>query len=326
MEGGARSKDDRPSKRVDETENFNVRLVTSLSEMSLLFEWGVAEGFNLGVYDAESFFRQDATGFYLAELDGVPIGCLGAVKYGDDLAAINFYIIKPPFRGKGYGYRMWKEVIEKVSDRNLVLESVAAQRSNYEKWGFKRSSQTTQFRGVGRNDGNSVSYAGNHVKLISVDKVSFEDLCAFDRKVFGAPRPAFLKSWIRQPGMVGLVAVDSLINIDGNHQNSEHTIVGYGCIRLCYEGYQSATFSRRIGPIFAESSAVGSQLFTALVATVPPGIPFYIHVINANEKAMRIVREFGLDSQFQTTYMFTKFDRGVQQNMIYGLTNIEIGW
>ncbi|XP_066289941.1 holothin acyltransferase-like isoform X1 [Branchiostoma lanceolatum] len=325
-EGGARGKDDQPSKGSDKTEHYHVRLMTSPSELSLLLEWAVAEGWNPGVYDAESYFRQDPTGFYLAELDGVPIGGLGSVKCGEDLGSMCLYVIKPPFRGKGYGYRMWKEVIKKTGNRNMFLESVAAQQSNYEKSGFVPGLwQTTRFRGVGRDDVHNVDYAGNHVTLVSVDEVDLEDLCAFDQRVFGAPRPAFLKSWINQPGMVGLVAIESLINIDDHHQNRESTIVGYGCIRLCYEGYQSATFSRKIGPIFAESSTVGSQLFKGLVATVPLGIPFYIDVINTNKGAMRMVEEFGVESMFQTTRMFTKGNWGVQTSLTYGQTTLEMG-
>eukprot|EP00058_Branchiostoma_floridae_P011614 XP_002597102.1 hypothetical protein BRAFLDRAFT_76367 [Branchiostoma floridae] len=164
-------------------ENFRVRPMTSLSEFSLLFEWAVAEGWRPGVYDAETYYNQDPTGYYLAELDGVPIGAIGTIKFGEDLASITQYIVKPPFRGKGYGYRMWQEVLKKIGDRNLVLESVAAQRSNYEKSGFKSSWQTIRFRGVGRTDDHVISNAGDRVTLTSVDKVNFDDLYAFDQKV-----------------------------------------------------------------------------------------------------------------------------------------------
>ncbi|XP_035659127.1 uncharacterized protein LOC118404206 [Branchiostoma floridae] len=303
-------------------ENFRVRPMTSLSEFSLLFEWAVAEGWRPGVYDAETYYNQDPTGYYLAELDGVPIGAIGTIKFGEDLASITQYIVKPPFRGKGYGYRMWQEVLKKIGDRNLVLESVAAQRSNYEKSGFKSSWQTIRFRGVGRTDDHVISNAGDRVTLTSVDKVNFDDLCAFDQKVSGVSRPVFLKSWINQPGSIGLVAVES---IDGTGQKREYRIVGYGCSRLCYEEYQSTTFSRKIAPIYAETSAVGSQLCNALVATVPPGVPYYIDAIDANEGAMQIVIGFGVENVEQVTHMFTKWNR-VQQNMVYGLTDFEIGF
>eukprot|EP00058_Branchiostoma_floridae_P027412 XP_002612903.1 hypothetical protein BRAFLDRAFT_94213 [Branchiostoma floridae] len=127
--------------------------------------------------------------------------------------------------------------------------------------------------------------------------------------------------------MVALVAAvtTTACGEDEDARSKETKVVGYGCIRPCVESYKDANFSRKVGPIFAESVVVGSQLFTALTTTVPLGIPYYIDVPHANESAMEIARESGLQSLFQTARMFINGDGGVKCSMIYGLTSLELG-
>ncbi|XP_078661513.1 holothin acyltransferase-like [Branchiostoma floridae x Branchiostoma belcheri] len=309
-------------------DTFRVRQVTSSSEVSLMLEWAVAEGFPPGVYDADTFFGQDPTGFYLAELNGVPIGSTALVKYGESFAFLGYVIIKPPFRGKGYARRMIKAVTEAsgVSDRNIGLDSVINMQDTYSRMiGAKFAWKDTRFRGIGSNNIKGVKKDDNPVSLVSVKEVDFEHLCVFDASVFGAPRPSFLKSWISQPGMVALAAVTTTPDGEDDKHSQETRIAGYGCIRLSFESYKDVNFARRIGPIFAESAAVGSQLFAALVATVPPGVSYYIDIPETNESAMKLVRESGLESVVQTARMFTKGDEGVQCNMVYGITSLEVG-
>ncbi|XP_035700254.1 uncharacterized protein LOC118432749 [Branchiostoma floridae] len=309
---------------------FRVRQVASLSEVSLILEWAAAEGWNPGVHDAESFYLQDATGFYLAELDGVPIGGFSMVKYGENFAFGGFLIIKPAFRGKGYALRLYKAVMEAsdMSDRTIGLYGMVHLQDTYSRIGGAQFAwKQSRFRGVGTDDAKGVKQVDSPVAIVSVKEVDFEHLCVFDASVFGTARPTFLKSWISQPGMVALVAVvtTTACGEDEDARSKETTIVGCGCIRLSVESYKDANFSRRIGPIFAESAAVGSQLFAALTATVPLGIPYYIDVPHTNESAMEIAREASLQSVYQTARMFINGDRGVKCSMIYGITSLELG-
>ncbi|XP_019630106.1 PREDICTED: uncharacterized protein LOC109474275 [Branchiostoma belcheri] len=125
--------------------------------------------------------------------------------------------------------------------------------------------------------------------------------------------------------MVALAAVTTTLVDEDDEHSQETRIAGYGCIRLSVESYKDVSFPRKIGPIFAKSAAVGSQLFAALVATVPPGVSFYIDVPEANQSAMELARESGLESVFQTARMFTKGDEGVKWSMVYGVTTLELG-
>ena len=61
---------------------------------------------NPGLFDAESFHAADPDGFLLGELDGEPIGSVSAVRYGTEFGFLGFYIVKPAYRGQGYGLRL----------------------------------------------------------------------------------------------------------------------------------------------------------------------------------------------------------------------------
>ena len=54
----------------------------------------------IGLSDA-AFFDADPKGFFIGKLNGEKISCISAVKYGD-FRFIGLYIVKEPFRGKGY--------------------------------------------------------------------------------------------------------------------------------------------------------------------------------------------------------------------------------
>ncbi|XP_066300808.1 holothin acyltransferase-like [Branchiostoma lanceolatum] len=330
MSQGLQSKDSRATESEigGNPVSFRVRQVTSVSEVCLMLEWAAAEEWHPGVYDAESSYRQDPTGFYLAEVDGVPIGGASLVKYEEHFAFLGYLITKPSFRGKGYARRIIEAILEApgMSNRNIGLDGMTHLKDTYSRiLGAQFAWKNSRFRGVGTDSFKGVERDDNPAALVSAKEVDFEHLCVFDTSVFGTPRPTFLKNWISQPGMVALAAVTTPEAGEDNECSKQTRTTGYGCVRLCVESYNDVNFSRKIGPIFAESAAVGSQLFKALVSSVPSGIPFYIDIPQPNENAMEIARETGLELVFETARMFTKGSGGVKCSMIYGLTTLELG-
>ena len=78
------------------------------SELNLALEWAAAEGWNPGLHDAECFYAADPEGFFLGEFaDGEPIGCVSAVAYDKHYGFLGFYIVKPQYRGRGFGLQLW---------------------------------------------------------------------------------------------------------------------------------------------------------------------------------------------------------------------------
>src|SRR6056297_1666816 len=66
------------------------------------------EGWNPGLYDAGSFYAADSDGFLVGELKGEQIGTISAVRYDKAFGFLGFYIVKPDYRGQGYGLPLWK--------------------------------------------------------------------------------------------------------------------------------------------------------------------------------------------------------------------------
>ena len=62
--------------------NYSIRPATR-KELDILVEWAASEGWNPGFYDADSFYVQDPSGFFLGFLDGEPIASLSLLYHTD---------------------------------------------------------------------------------------------------------------------------------------------------------------------------------------------------------------------------------------------------
>jgi Acetyltransferase (GNAT) family len=83
-----------------------VRQMTE-ADLKLALDWAAAEGWNPGVHDAHCFYAADPEGFFLGRLDGVPVGCVSAVRYGTGFGFLGLYIVKAEYRGRGFGLALW---------------------------------------------------------------------------------------------------------------------------------------------------------------------------------------------------------------------------
>ena len=114
--------------------NYIIRTM-SRAEVDLAVAWAAAEGWNPGLHDAECYYTADPEGFWVGLLDGEPIATISAMKYGRSFGFIGFYIVKPEYRGKGYGFQIWKAAMDSLAGRNIGLDGVIAQQENYKKSG-----------------------------------------------------------------------------------------------------------------------------------------------------------------------------------------------
>ena len=97
--------------------------------------------------DADSFYHADQSGFFAGFASGVPIACISSVAYDDSFGFLGLYIVKPEFRGRGFGIKIWKRALEHLGDRNIGLDGVVARQADYEKYGFKLAYRTLRFAG-----------------------------------------------------------------------------------------------------------------------------------------------------------------------------------
>ncbi len=269
-------------------------------ELQIAIAWADAEGWNPGLHDAECFYAADPTGFWLGLLGDEPIATTSAVKYGDSFGFVGFYIVKPEYRGQGYGMQLWNAALDTLSGRNIGLDGVLAQQKNYQESGFQFAYRNIRFEGM--SSSKSVSHPG----VVDLSTIPFEVIAAYDRSFFPGDRVQFLRGWINQPDSVTL----------GIWQNN--TLVGYGVLRACHRGY-------KIGPLFADQPIFAEALFIALKSTVTAGTPIYLDVPEINAAAVNLAKKYEMKRVFETARMYTQACPGLPYDRLFGVTTFELG-
>jgi len=278
-------------------ENFSIRNMT-LEEMKLALDWASEEGWNPGLYDAESFFNTDPLGFFVATLDGKIIACKSAVKYENKFGFMGFYIVKKEFRGSGYGIQIWKHAFNSLAGMTSGMDGVIQQQQNYAKSGYKLTYRQLRFEVENIND--------RSIKKDSItDKINFSELLQYDSLLFPAQRKIFLENWIKQKESYSLAF----------YKNER--LKGYGVIRPCRIGY-------KIGPLFADDGKIAEELFLGL-ADYANGGKINIDVPEMNFSAMQLVKKYNMKYVFECGRMYNGNIPLLDTNKIFGNTTFELG-
>lgn len=265
----------------------------------IAISWASNEGWNPGLYDLDSYYSIDPNGFFIGLIKDEPIACISAVAYDSEFGFLGFYIVKPEYRHKGYGFKLWNRALEHLPTQNIGLDGVVDQQENYKRSGFKAAWRNIRYKGVSKKLPSNV----NIVPLIEVD---FKELMEFDSKVFPASRERFLRYWMIQPEShaVGLWIKGKL--------------KGYGVIRKCVEGY-------KIGPLFAMNKKYALDIFASLNNFLKPNTLFFIDIPERNRSAIELAENNGMTSMFETARMYSIKEPKIELNRVYGLTGLEVG-
>ena len=243
----------------------------------------------------------DPRGFFIGEWRGEPVACLSAVAYGENFGFIGLYIVKPAFRGRGFGMRVWQHGMDYLRNRNVGLDGVVAQQANYRKSGFQLAYRNIRFQGVAQDIAQGEPYAD----LMPASALPFESLNDYDRQCFPAARERFLAAWLAQPGAMARVAV------------SDGQVAGYGVLRRCLTGY-------KIGPLFADNDEIAARLFSALTSSIA-GEVFFFDVPEINAHAIALAERHGMTSVFETARMYTREQPAISIERVFGVTSFELG-
>ncbi|MBI2616892.1 GNAT family N-acetyltransferase [Candidatus Gottesmanbacteria bacterium] len=280
--------------------SYTIRTMAK-SDLGAALDWAFHEGWNPGVHDAECFYVTDPKGYLLGLLDGIPISCISAVSYNRSFAFLGLYLVHPDFRGKGYGLKIWKKAMEKLDRITTIgLDGVVAQQENYKKSGFKFFSRNIRFHGKNQR------YKFSAKDIVTISSIPFEKVLTYDRLHFPAPRPSFLRCFIKQSDhtALGIIHRDNLI--------------GYGVIRKCTYGY-------KIGPLFAESPDIAETLFQALSNSIEENASIFLDVPEVNPHAVKIAKDHSMTPMFETARMYKGPEPHLHLQNIFGVTTFELG-
>lgn len=268
-----------------------------LQDVQMMVEWAASEGWNPGLTDAESFYAADKDGFLIGWLDGQPVSCISAVKYGSSFGFIGFYIVHPDHRGTGLGWQIWQAGMDRLSGCVIGLDGVVDQQDNYAKCGFKLVQNNIRYGGI-----PEATMPSTETKQVSEASPA---LIEYDAGFFAGPRAPFLTAWISAQESTTLV------------KQVQGMIQGYGTIRKCREGY-------KIGALFADSHEIAEELFCGLVATCP-GQTVYLDVPQPNAQAVHLAQRHGLEPVFETARMYQGGLPNLPMDRTYGITSFELG-
>ena len=267
-------------------------------DVERIVDWARTEGWNPGLNDAAIFAAADPAGFFCAESNGEMAGGIAAVTYGEVFGFVGLFIVRPDLRGHRVGLDLAQRAVEHLGNRLTGIDGVLAKEHQYAKFfGFVSAGRNIRFEGLPPG----LATAG----LVPATEVAFDELAAFDRRHFPAPREEFLRTWISQPG--GLALAD----------RRNGTVSGYGVLRPCATGF-------KVGPLFADTREIAEEILLALCLGAGEG-PVFLDTPGDNPAAPALARKFGMREVFSTTRMYRGGMPEIAKDGVFGVTSFELG-
>ena len=253
------------------------------------------------------FWATDPDAFIAADLDGGLIGGGAITAYEGEFGFMGFFIVRPEFRGQGLGNAIWHARRERLLARlrpgaSIGMDGVFAMQDYYAKGGFVFSHRDIRFRA---EIPDPPAPPGGADGIVPLAEVPFDQVLAYDRTCFPAPRPAFLTGWIAQPDSLAL----------GCQRAGQ--LSGYGVVRRCREGC-------KIGPLFADDAQAATALLAHLAAFAAGG-PLFLDVPENNPAALDLARQVRMREVFGCARMYLGPPPALAHPRIFGVTTFELG-
>jgi GNAT superfamily N-acetyltransferase len=278
------------------------------SEVDELVEWAAQEGWNPGLHDAELFWATDPDAFIAADLDGELIGGGAITSYNAEFGFMGFFIVRPEFRGRGFGNALWHARRDRLLARlrpgsSIGLDGVFEMQEYYAKGGFVFSHRDMRFC-TDIPEHSSAARVDDEA-IVPLTSVPFDQVLEYDRTCFPASRSTFLKGWISQPDALAL----------GCRRDGK--LSGYGVVRRCREGC-------KIGPLFADDVRAAEALFTRL-ADFATGGSLFLDVPENNSAAIGLAHQHRMVEVFGCARMYLGPIPVLAHEHVFGVTTFELG-
>jgi hypothetical protein len=175
----------------------------------------------------------------------------------------------------------------------------------YARGGFVFSHRYLRFSLEISDGGLLLSDSCDGAAIRPLAKISFDEILAYDRSCFPAPRPTFLEGWIGQPDSLALGC------------QKDGRLIGFGVIRACREGC-------KIGPLFSDDIRTADSLFTHLTKFAAGG-RVYLDTPENNPEALKLVQRHGMTEVFGCARMYLDPAPVIAHQRIFGVTTFELG-
>lgn len=292
-------------------ENINVRTMTK-KDLQMVIDWAVKEGWNPCKYQVEPLYAADPGGYKLLEIDGNPVASLASVRYSKNFAILGMYIVKPEYRGQGYGKLLWDFVMGNLKAYDSIgLYGVMAQVENYKRAGFRAINANTRWRGI-----TSVTEFKEEAAIKKITSTeTLNKVIDYDGRIFSTPRETFLTKWLAMPESHALSYIEN------------STLKAYGVINRVETGHPLEIGCKvyRVGPLFADDANVATKIYRALCHCVPKDSVVYLDTVESNPDSANFAERFGLKKISNTVTMYKGQIPPMESSKIFGLTSLDIG-
>lgn len=272
-------------------------------EVKTLVAWAKKEGWNPGPYDAEAFYLADPDGFYGYFEQGELIAGGAIVSYEGEFGFMGLFIVKPAFRGKGIGKKLWFQRRDKLRSRlkkgaAIGMDGVVEMQPFYNKGGFEIAFRDERYERQG-------STFTIHPQISQIPDKDTGTIIIYDQKRFGYPRESFLKAWLSIPG-----------NFNFQYKENDR-IKGFSVLRKVNNGY-------KIGPLFADNYAIAEELYKACL-NAGMGESVFIDIPLANPDAVQLVEQYDAKYVFECARMYYGKPPQIDILKVFGITSFELG-
>lgn len=241
-------------------------------------------GWNQTIRDWKRLLACEPRGCFIAEWDGAPVGTATTTRYGAELAWIGMLLVNPDVRGRGVGRALLEHCLDHLRGTRCVkLDATPLGKTLYDKLGFQVEWPLTRWEGKDRNDALPAALHDPKV-ILPWDRASLSKINSLDSRVFGVCRTA----------MLDRLAAESSVALEAATESGG--LNGYGLLR-------AGSKASYLGPVVAETSAVGGALIGALLDQ-EKGRPIYWDVPDVNGAAASLAKQLGFAPQRHLIRMF----------------------
>lgn len=274
-----------------------------LEGVRTLVKWAEEEGWNPGPFDADVYYATDPEGFYGFFLEDKLIAGGAIVSYNNEFGFMGLFIVKPEFRGKEIGKKLWYQrrdtLLKRLNDgASIGMDGVVAMQHFYEKGGFKIAFRDERYEKIG------IEFNVDQ-NISTINNDDLKSILEYDKVCFGFSRQQFLKPWLALPGNKTFKYIE-----DGK-------LKGFAIIRKAVKGY-------KVCPLFADNNAIAEELYKACLNSVV-GEALYLDIPVTNKEAVNLIKKYNAVYVFECARMYYGNPPAVEIDKIFGLTTFEIG-